>query len=255
MVCVGLDPDLAKLPACVKQEKYPIFAFNKAIIDATADLVCAYKPQVAYYAGQDAENELKMTIDYILKTYPMIPVIFDAKRGDIGPTAQNYAKEAFDRFNADAVTLNPYMGTDTLKPFFERKERGAVILCRTSNPSGDELQNICDASGKPIYVHVAELARDKWNANNNVLLVIGATYPSELAQIRKISPQMTFLVPGIGAQGGDVQKTVEAGKTAEGLGLIINSSRGIIYASSGDDFASAARDATLQLRNEINLYR
>ncbi len=255
MVCVGLDPDLAKLPTHIQEKEFPIFEFNKAIIDATADLVCAYKPQVAYYAGQDAEDELQMTIDYILEKYPEIPVIFDAKRGDIGPTAQRYAQEAFERFNADAVTLNPYMGTDTLKPFIDHADRGSVILCRTSNPSGDELQNITDANGTPIYQIVAQYAKDKWNYNQNIMLVIGATYPGELGEVRKICPTIPFLVPGVGAQGGDVQKTVQAGKDANGWGLVINSSRGIIYASNGTDFAEAAREATLQLRNEINLYR
>lgn len=255
MVCVGLDPDLNRLPAHLRSEQYPIFAFNKAIIDATADLVCAYKPQVAYYAGAGAEDELQMTIDHIHEKHPGIPVIFDAKRGDIGPTAERYAQEAFDRFKADAVTLNPYMGTDTIKPFISREDKGSVILCRTSNPSGDELQNVCDANGIPVYQIVAGLARDKWNANRNIMLVIGATYPSELAEVRAICPEIPFLVPGVGAQGGDVQKTVTNGKSADGLGLVINSSRGIIYASFGIDFAEAARNATRTLRDEINLYR
>lgn len=255
MVCVGLDPDLNKIPTHLLDSPYPIFEFNRAIIDATADAVCAYKPQVAYYAGQGAEDQLKMTIDYIHENYPAVPVIFDAKRGDIGPTAERYAQEAFDRFQADAVTLNPYMGSDTIKPFTDRKDKGSILLCRTSNPSGDELQNFRDASGKPLYMRVAELARDAWNANGNVLLVIGATYPEELAEVRKISPNMPFLVPGVGAQGGDVEKTVRNGKTDDGFGLIINSSRGIIYASPGEDFAAAAREATLLLRDQINAAR
>lgn len=255
MVCVGLDPDLNKLPEHLKSEKYPIFAFNKAIIDATADLVCAYKPQVAYYAGQNAEDQLQMTIDYIHQNYPDIPVLFDAKRGDIGSTAERYAQEAFERFNADAVTLNPYMGTDTLKPFIDHQERGSIILCRTSNASGDELQNICDAQGTPLYQIVAKYANEKWNYNHNIMLVIGATYPEELGKVRQICPTIPFLVPGVGAQGGDVQKTITNGIDANGWGLVINSSRGIIYASKGTDFAEAARVATEKLRNEINQYK
>lgn len=255
MVCVGLDPDLKKLPPHLLTAQYPIFEFNKAIIDATADLVCAYKPQVAYYAGQGAEDQLQMTIDWILEKHPLIPVIFDAKRGDIGPTAERYAQEAFDRFKADAVTLNPYMGTDTIKPFIDRQDKGSVILCRTSNPSGDELQNITDANGTPIYQAVAMLAQSKWNYNRNIMLVIGATYPDELAAVRHICPDMPFLVPGVGAQGGDVEKTVRNGMTANGFGLVINSSRGIIYASKETDFAEAARAATLLLRDQINAVR
>ena len=254
LVCVGLDPDLTKLPECLKDEEYPIFEFNKQIIDATHDLVCSYKPQVAYYAGQDAEDELQMTIDYIRETYPQIPIIFDSKRGDIGSTASMYAKEAFERYNADSVTVNPYMGTDTLKPFLDYADRGVIALCRTSNPSGDEIQNL-DASGITIYKRVAEYAVEKWNYNKNILLVVGATYPEELGQIREICPDIPFLVPGIGAQGGDVEAVLKVGQTADGAGLIINSSRGIIYAGSGADFARESRKATIELRDLINQYR
>jgi len=251
MVCVGLDPDLNKLPACLKSLEFPIFEFNKQIIDATHDLVCAYKPQSAYYAGQNADDQLKMTVDYIRENYPEIPVILDVKRGDIGSTAEMYALEAFERYQADSVTLNPYMGVDTLKPFLDHSDRGVIILCRTSNPSSCELQElVCD--GKTIFEHVAALARDKWNYNNNVLLVIGATFPEELGGIRKLCPEMPFLVPGVGAQGGDVKKVLENGTTADGFGLIINSSRGIIYADSTENFAAASREATLKLRNTIN---
>ena len=254
LVCVGLDPDLKKLPECVKNEKYPIFAFNKAIIDATCDSVCCYKPQAAYYAGQSADDELKMTIDYIHENYPEIPVILDVKRGDIGSTADMYAKEAFCRYNADAVTVNPYMGFDTLKPFLDYADKGVIILCRTSNPNSGDLQNlVCD--GKMIYEHVAIYARDKWNYNNNIALVIGATYPEELQHIRQLCPEMTFLVPGVGAQGGDVEKVVRYGCDAEGLGMAINSSRGIIYASKGEDFAAASGNAAKELRDLINSFR
>lgn len=251
MVCVGLDPDLEKLPACLKSLELPFFEFNRRIIDATFDLVCAYKPQAAYYAGQDADGQLKMTIDYIRENYPEIPVILDAKRGDIGSTAEMYAREAFARYQADAVTLNPYMGLDTLKPFLDCAGRGVIILCRTSNPGSGELQElVCD--GSAIFEHVAVLARDKWNYNNNVLLVVGATFPEELGRIRRLCPEMPFLVPGVGAQGGDVGKVVENGITDDGFGLIINSSRGIIYAGNTENFAAAARDAALELRAAIN---
>jgi orotidine-5'-phosphate decarboxylase len=254
LVCVGLDPDIKKMPACLQDAKYPVFEFNKALIDATADLVCCYKPQCAYYSGQDVETELKMTMSYLKEAYPEIPVILDAKRGDIGPTAEMYAREAFDIFDADAVTVNPYMGLDTLKPFIDYTDRGTVILCRTSNPSSKELQDlICD--GRPVYEHVAMLAQNKWNYNKNILLVIGATFPEELRRVRAICPEIPFLVPGVGAQGGDVQKVIESGLAADGLGLIINSSRGIIYADSSAQFADGARKAAIELRDLINQFR
>lgn len=254
LVCVGLDPDIKKLPASLKGEKFPVFEFNKAIVDATSEFTCCYKPQFAYYAGCGVENELKMTIAYINEKYPEIPVILDSKRGDIGSTAEMYAKEAFDIYAADAVTVNPYMGTDTLKPFLDRKERGTVILCRTSNPSSCEIQEL-KHDGLEIYKHVANYAMAKWNYNSNLMLVVGATFPEELGQIRKICGNIPFLVPGVGAQGGDVRKVIENGKTPDGKGLVINSSRGIIYASGGDDFASAAGKAAKALRDEINQYR
>ncbi len=253
MVCVGLDPDLTKIPSHLLKEKYPIFLFNKEIIDATSDIVCSYKPQVAYYAGQDVENELKMTIDYIKKAYPEIPIIFDSKRGDIGSTAQMYAKEVFERYQADSVTVNPLMGTDTLKPFLDYKEKGVIALCRTSNPSGDEIQNLL-VDGVPIYEKIANYANTKWNYNKNLLLVVGATYPKELGKIREICPNIPFLVPGVGAQGGDVEKVLDNGLTSNKTGLIINSSRGIIYAGKNADFAKASREATMKLRETINSY-
>ena len=254
LVCVGLDPELARLPECVRGKKQPFFEFNRAVIDATADWVCAYKPQAAYYAGQNADEELKLTIDYIRERAPEVPVILDVKRGDIGSTAEMYAKEAFVRYDADAVTVNPYMGFDTLKPFLDHAERGVIILCRTSNPHSGDLQNlVCD--GKMVYEHVAELARDKWNYNGNVALVIGATYPEELRHVRELCPEMTFLVPGVGAQGGDVQKVVEFGCDKSGRGIVINSSRGIIYAGKGDDYAAAAGNAARELRDLVNSFR
>lgn len=254
LVCVGLDPDLHKLPACLSDREDPIFQFNKAIIDATHDLVCCYKPQAAYYAAYSADDQLKMTIDYIRSTYPEIPVILDVKRGDIGSTAEMYAREAFERYNADALTVNPYMGTDNLKPFLDHADRGVIILCRTSNPSSCELQELV-SGGKTIYEHVAILARDKWNYNGNAALVIGATFPEELSKIRALCPDMPFLVPGVGAQGGDVQKVVESGRTQNGAGLMINSSRGIIYADKTEKFAEGARKAALELRDLINQFR
>ena len=255
LVCVGLDPELSKLPECVKSKPNALFEFNRAIVDATADWVCAYKPQAAYYAGQDADAQLKMTIDYIRERAPRIPVILDVKRGDIGSTAAMYAKEAFERYNADAVTVNPYMGFDTLKPFLDHADRGVIVLCRTSNPNSGDLQSLVCEDGKMVYEHVAVLARDKWNYNGNVALVIGATYPGELRHVRELCPEMTFLVPGVGAQGGDVEKVVEFGCDATGHGIVINSSRGIIYAGKGEDFAAEAGNAARALRDHVNSCR
>ena len=254
LLCVGLDPDRVKIPARLKKHATPLFAFNQAIIDATADLVCAFKPQIAYYAAARAEVELELTIAYIHERYPGIPVILDAKRGDIGATAEQYAQEAFDRYQADAVTVNPYLGGDTLKPFLDRRDKGIIILCRTSNPGAKEIQDL-DAGGKKLYQIVAEKAATRWNLNGNVLLVVGATYAQELGEIRSIVGEMPLLVPGIGAQGGEVKSAVTNGTSKNGTGMIINSSRGIIYASEKDDFAEAARAAAVALRDEINLYR
>jgi orotidine-5'-phosphate decarboxylase len=254
MVCVGLDPDMGKLPECVKNAEKPFFEFNKAIVDATKDFVCCYKPQAAYYAGADRDDELKMTIDYIHENAPGIPVILDVKRGDIGSTASQYAREAFNRYQADAVTVNPYMGFDTLKPFLDHADKGVIILCRTSNPNSGDLQNLV-SDGYMLYEHVAMLVRDRWNYNKNAALVIGATYPEELKKIRTLCPELPFLVPGVGAQGGDVQKVIANGATADKTGLIINSSRGIIYASKGEDFAEKAGAAAKELRDLINSYR
>ncbi len=254
LVCVGLDPDITKIPSVCREADKPIFTFNKAIIDATHQDVCAYKPQVAYYAGQNVEDELQMTIDYLNSEYPNIPVIFDSKRGDIGSTAQMYAMEVFERYKADSVTVNPLMGTDTLKPFLDYEDKGVIALCRTSNPSGDEIQNLM-VNDTPVYELIAQLAKDKWNYNNNILLVVGATYPKELGRIREICPNIPFLVPGVGAQGGDVEKVLKNGLMADNKGLVINSSRGIIYASNGADYAKAAQLATIELKNLINSFR
>ena len=254
LVCVGLDPDLNRIPDHIRKMKNPIFEFNRVIVDSTYDLVCAYKPQIAYYSAFGAEHELELTIEYIRKKYQGIPVILDAKRGDIGATAKMYAMEAFDRYEADAVTVNPYMGGDTLKPFLNREDKGVVILCRTSNPGARDLQNIESGNDK-VYRIIARRAASEWNYNKNVMLVVGATYPEELGEIRTITGDIPFLVPGIGAQGGDVEKAITNGKTSDGTGLTVNSSRGIIYAGNGKDFSTDVRKAAVNLRDEINLYR
>ena len=240
ILCVGLDPLQEKLPPSLS-----LLEFNKAIIDATADLVCAFKPQIAYYSAQSAEDQLHKTLEYLRKNHPYMPVILDAKRGDIGETSRQYAREIFDRYGADATTVNPYMGTDSLQPFLERKEKGVFILCHTSNPGAEDLQ-------KNLYRQVATLARERWNGHGNVGLVVGATAADKMQEIRTIAGEnMPLLVPGIGAQGGDLAACMAAAKGA----VIINASRSIIYAKQGKDFARAARQAALQLRSEINKYR
>ncbi len=255
LVCVGLDPEIERFPAQLADQPSPIFHFNKAIIDATAELVCAYKPQFAHYAAYEAEDQLERTIDYIHRAYPGVPVILDSKRGDIGNTAERYAIEAFERYGADAVTVNPYLGGDSLEPFLKREDRGVVVLCRTSNPGARDLQDLALEGGRRLYHMVAELAATRWNTRGNCLLVVGATYPQELAEIRRIVGEMPLLVPGVGAQGGDVAQVVRNGQTAAGTGLLVSSSRAILYASAGDDFASAARAAALSLRDQINAHR
>ena len=254
LVCVGLDPEIERFPAQVLDQPSPIFQFNKAIIDATADLVCAYKPQFAHYAAYEAEDQLERTIDYIQTTYPAIPVILDSKRGDVGNTAERYAIEAFERYHADAVTVNPYLGGDSLEPFLKHADKGVIILCRTSNPGAGDLQDL-DIGGRRLFHTVADLAARRWNTRGNCMLVVGATYPRELAEVREIVSDMPFLVPGVGAQGGDVAQAVQNGQSAAGAGLVISSSRGILYASSGENFASAAREATEKLRDQINATR
>lgn len=255
LLCVGLDTDLNKIPEHIRHKRNPILEFNKAIVDSTHDLVCAYKPQIAYYSAFKAEYDLKMTIDYIHKDYPGIPVILDAKRGDIGSTARMYSIEVFDRYGADAVTINPYLGTDALHPFLERADKGIIILCRTSNPGAVDIQDQ-EIKGEKLYSIIAKKALYDWNYNGNILLVVGATYPEELAEIRAITGNdIPFLVPGIGTQGGDIKKAVRNGRTQDGTGMIINSSRGIIYADDGKHYAERAREEALRLRDEINKYR
>ncbi|MBW8901351.1 MAG: orotidine-5'-phosphate decarboxylase [Massilia sp.] len=256
LLCVGLDPDLARFPAPLQQRAEDIVPFCKAIIDATADLACSFKPQIAYFAALGAERQLEILCDYMKTQYPHIPLILDAKRGDIGATAHQYAREAYDRYGADAVTINPYMGFDSVEPYLAWSDRGAIILCRTSNAGGSDLQFL-NVDGKPLYQHVAALVANKWNRNGQCSLVVGATFPEELAQVRAIVGDMPLLVPGVGAQGGDVAATVRAGRTAQGAGMMINSSRAILYAAphAGEDFAAAARRVAQETRDDINRYR
>lgn len=257
MLCVGLDPDFDKLPANVRNQPQPLFEFNKAIIDATADLVSVYKPNSAFYEalGADGIEQLKLTSDYLHKNYPDVPIILDAKRADIGNTNNGYASFIFDYLGMDAVTLHPYLGREALQPFLDRKYKGLIILCRTSNPGAGEFQDLL-ANGKPIYQHVAEQVSKNWDTNKNCLLVVGATYPEEMKIIREIvGTDMPLLVPGIGVQGGDVESVMKAGLDDNHQGLIISSSREILYASNGEDFAEAARQKATTTRDEINKFR
>jgi orotidine-5'-phosphate decarboxylase len=256
LLCVGLDPEIERFPPHIAASPSPIFQFNKAIIDATHDLVCAYKPQFAHYAAYEAEDALERTIEYVHRTYPGIPVILDGKRGDVGNTAERYAIEAFERYGADAVTVNPYLGGDSLEPFLRHADKGVVILCRTSNPGAHDLQDL-EVGGRRLYQVVAELAATRWNGNGNCALVVGATYPRELAEVRRIVGEMPLLLPGVGAQGADVAQAVENGQTANGTGLMVSASRAILYGSqrAGADFALAARGAAEALRAEINSSR
>lgn len=250
MLCVGLDPDFARIPEHLKGEEDPVWAFCRAIVDATAPFVCAFKPQIAYFAAMGAEKTLERVIAYIHEKHPDIPVILDAKRGDIGSTARQYAKEAFVRYKADAVTVSPYMGYDTITPYLEYQDKGVIILCRTSNPGGADIEElVCD--GEMIYERIARLASGPWNTTRQLGLVVGATQPAEIARVRKIAPSLPLLVPGIGAQGGDVNAAVAAGLDAAGAGMIINSSRAIIFAGKDENFAQTAADAARATRDAI----
>lgn len=251
LLCVGLDPDPRRLPAAVSRDADPVFAFCAALIEATADLVCAYKPNSAFFEALGAHGY--ETLRRVMAAVPAhIPVILDAKRGDIGSTAEAYARAAFDLLDADAVTLNPYLGGDALAPFLRYPDRGCILLCKTSNPGSADLQDLLLADGRPLYMHVAQRARDEWNAHGNVGLVVGATHPAVLRDVRALCPTMPLLVPGVGAQGGDVIAAVQAAVDAAGDNVIINASRSIMYASSGSDFAEAARVEALRLRDLIN---
>ena len=281
MLCVGLDPDPARIPAHLGTGPEAIDRFCRDIIAATADTVCAFKPQIAYFAAQGAEDVLAGLIAHIHAKHPGIPVILDAKRGDIGSTARQYGVEAFDRFKADALTLSPFMGFDSIEPYFEWAGRGLILLCRTSNPGGNDLQALSvlpagDTAGVPLgaqplhkpasgttpdtqpeklYEHLARLAAGPWNVNGELGLVVGATFPDELARVRALAPRLPLLVPGVGAQGGDVNATVRAGLDADGYGLVINSSRAILYAGKGTDFADQARKAAVATRDAIRAVR
>ena len=253
MLCVGFDPDPKRLPPSFQGKPEGIFEFCREIADATADLVCAFKPQFAYFASQRAEAQLEKLIKHLKNQYPHIPVILDSKRGDIGSTADHYALEAFERYGADAVTVNPYMGFDTIEPYLKHAGKGVIVLCRTSNPGGSDLQFLNVSSGEPLYLHVAKLASKQWNSSGQISLVVGATFPEEIAKVRTIVGDMPLLIPGIGAQGGDIDATVQAGciAGAPGTGMIINSSRAILYASTGSDFAQAARDVAQSTRDAL----
>jgi len=255
MLCVGFDPDPKRIPASLAGKPEAIFEFCRAIADATADLVCAFKPQIAYFASQGAETQLEKLISHLKTHYPHIPVILDAKRGDIGSTAEHYAMEAFERYGADAVTVNPYMGFDSIEPYLRYSQKGVIVLCRTSNPGGSDLQFLKNGStGESLYLEVAKLAAKRWNTSGQLGLVVGATFPEEIAKVRSLVGDMPLLIPGIGAQGGDIAATVNAGSIAQkpGTGMIINSSRAILYASSGEDFAQAARKVALSTRDALN---
>ncbi|MGY1458200.1 MULTISPECIES: orotidine-5'-phosphate decarboxylase [unclassified Luteimonas] len=253
LVCVGLDPEPAKFPAQFAGDPDAVFGFCRDIVDATAEFACAFKPQIAHFAALGAEGALERLIAHIHSTHPGVPVILDAKRGDIGSTAQRYAAEAFDRYGADAVTVNPYLGGDSLQPYLARADRGVVVLCRTSNPGAGDLQDLV-VDGRPLYQHVAAKAAAEWNGNGNVALVVGATWPEQLREVRAIVGDMPLLVPGIGAQGGDLEAVMRHARDAGGNGVLVSSSRAILYAE-GDDFASAAATAARTLREDINRWR
>lgn len=249
LVCVGLDSDYERLPEHFLQDSYPQFAFNRWIIEQTHLYVSAYKPNIAFYEarGETGLHELKLTMDYLRQNHPDVLTICDAKRGDIGTTNAGYVAAIFDWYGFDAITLHPYLGGEALQPFFDRADKGCIILCRTSNPGSGELQNLT-FDGRAFWEIIAEKTRDRWNRNGNCMLVMGATYPEEIKRVRSIVQDMPLLVPGIGAQGGNLEQTVRFGVDSSGRGLIINSSRGIIFT---DNPAASAR----QMRDVINQYR
>jgi orotidine-5'-phosphate decarboxylase len=262
MLCVGLDPEPTKFPDRIKGDANKIYDFCAAIVDATADLAIAFKPQIAYFAAHRAEGQLERLMEHMRRVAPQVPIILDAKRGDIGSTAEQYAIEAFERYGADAVTLSPFMGFDSVQPYLKFHGKGAFLLCRTSNPGGDDLQNqrLSSVEGQPLlYEHVAKLAQGPWNLNGQLGLVVGATYPKEIERVRELAPTLPLLIPGVGAQGGDAVATVKAGLRVQGDNttgpIIVNSSRAILYASRSDDFANAARQVALQTRDVLQAAR
>jgi orotidine-5'-phosphate decarboxylase len=258
LLCVGLDPEPAKFPIHLRGDASKIYDFCAAIVDATADLVIAFKPQIAYFAAHRAEGQLERLMEHMRRTVPHVPVILDAKRGDIGSTAEQYALEAFERYGADAVTLSPFMGFDSVQPYLKYHGKGAFLLCRTSNPGGDDFQpqRLMDVPGQPrLYEHIAALAQGPWNLNGQLGLVVGATYPAEIERVRALAPTVPLLIPGVGAQGGDAQATVKAGWRAVAgdttAPIVVNSSRAILYASSGVDFAQSARREAIKTRDVL----
>ena len=262
MLCVGLDPAPSRFPAGLTNDAGKIFDFCAAIVDATADLVIAFKPQIAYFAAYRAEDQLERLIAHVRSVAPGVPVILDAKRGDIGATAQQYAREVFERYGADAVTLSPFMGIDSIEPYLKYQGKGAFLLCRTSNPGGDDLQTrrLADIAGQPrLFEHVASLAQGPWNLNGQLGLVVGATYPAEVERVRQLAPSLPLLIPGIGAQGGDAVATVRAAwrgdEQATRSPIVVNSSRAILYASAEDDFAQAARREAQKTRDMLHTAR
>jgi orotidine-5'-phosphate decarboxylase len=256
MLCVGLDPEPGKFPGALKGQASKIYDFCARIADATADLAIAFKPQIAYFAAHRAEAQLERLIAHLRANAPNVPVILDAKRGDIGATAEQYAIEAFERYGADAVTLSPFMGFDSVQPYLKHHGKGAFLLCRTSNPGGDDLQNqrLASVPGQPLlYEHIARLAQGPWNTNGQLGLVVGATYPAEIERVRSLAPTLPLLIPGVGAQGGDAVATIQAGYRQSGGqttgAVIVSSSRAILYASADDDFAQAARREAMRTRD------
>ncbi|WP_421887665.1 orotidine-5'-phosphate decarboxylase [Methylibium sp.] len=262
LLCVGLDPEPSKFPAPWTCDAARIFDFCARIVDATKDLVIAFKPQIAYFAAHRAEDQLERLMAHIRRVAPDVPVILDAKRGDIGSTAEQYAREAFERYQADAVTLSPFMGFDSVEPYLRWPGKGAILLCRTSNPGGSDLQNqrLADVDGTPrLFEHLAQLAQGPWNTNGQLGLVVGATFPEELARVRTLAPTLPLLIPGVGAQGGDAAATVKAAwrgdKSATNAPIIVNSSRAVLYAGGDAEFASAARQVALATRAALNAAR
>ena len=258
LLCVGLDPEPSKFPASMKGDASKIYDFCAQIVDATADLAISFKPQIAYFAAHRAEDQLEKLMAHMRRTAPHVPVILDAKRGDIGATAEQYAIEAFERYGADAVTLSPFMGFDSVQPYLKHHGKGAFLLCRTSNPGGDDLQNqrLASVEGQPLlYEHIAKLAQGPWNVNGQLGLVVGATYPVEIERVRSLAPTLPLLIPGVGAQGGDAVATIKAGyRQSQGVtsgAVIVSSSRAILYASLGPDFALAARNEAMRTRDVL----
>jgi orotidine-5'-phosphate decarboxylase len=254
LLCVGLDPDSARIPQPLSRDPDAVYTFCTTIIEATAKFVCAFKPNSAFFEALGVHG-LEILQRVIQAVPDEIPVILDAKRGDIGSTAAAYAHAAFDVLAAHAVTLNPYLGGDALAPFLKYHDRGCILLCKTSNAGSADLQDLRLADGRPLYKEVARRAQDEWNVNHNVGLVVGATHPEELREVRAICPDLPLLLPGVGAQGGDVASAVAAAIDQRGERVIVSASRSILYASNGRDFASAARAEAQRLRDEINMAR